>query len=501
MADPVQEDPVQTFPVQSDSGTVQADPVQTFLQGIQSLNAKAIAAPVAVDVLMVDEGREYRGRADIEAWAQKALVDHKATIEILDTSNEEETGRHIIVHVRMDGDFEADYGIRDPFDLWMHFSVAYSSITHLIINSFPISAVHAAWAPSGNPTDPLASLRVGEHPFPAKPTTPHDWVLVKMHSASLNQHDIFTLRGIGLKPLTFPLTLGNDGVCWRCDNWDAGTDKATFGRVTDKSQLYLIYNVINDFWWPAADQDGTLDPGRSVLGEEQHAQGVLSTYAWLPFSNLIPVPKTLPAGLTAHHLAALGTAWLVAYRGLFVKAGLTLSTAVGQKPTILVQGSSGGVATAAIQLAHALGYTTYVTARSPEKSAFAKSLGAIQVFAPDKITHSVKLKPIDVVFNLAGGETYTQALKLVRPGGTVLLCGMHAGEPEAGLLSIFGNGLTVKGVYAGTKQELEDLMRFVIDKGIVPKIEEEVLPLERVGEGLERLVTGELGGKIIVSLV
>jgi hypothetical protein len=77
---------------------------------------------------------------------------------------------------------------------------------------------------------------------------------------------------------------------------------------------------------------------------------------------------------------------------------------------------------------------------------------------------------------------------------------MHAGEPEAGLLHIFGNGLTVKGVYEGTKGELEALVQFVIEKGIVPEIEEEVLPLERVGEGLERLVTGELGGKIVISL-
>ena len=75
-----------------------------------------------------------------------------------------------------------------------------------------------------------------------------------------------------------------------------------------------------------------------------------------------------------------------------------------------------------------------------------------------------------------------------------MVCGMHTGEPEAGLLSIFANGLTVKGVYEGTKGELEALMRFVIEKGIVPKIEKEVLPLER-------LVTGELRGKVVVSLV
>jgi hypothetical protein len=92
-----------------------SDPVQKFLQGIQYLNAKAIASPLAVDVLLTDEGRQYRGRAKVEAWAQEALVEHKATIKILDTSSEP-SSRHV-VHVKMDGDFEADYGITDSFDL------------------------------------------------------------------------------------------------------------------------------------------------------------------------------------------------------------------------------------------------------------------------------------------------------------------------------------------------------------------------------------------------
>lgn len=468
-----------------------SDPIQKFLEGIQSLNAKAIADPLAANVLLTDEFRQHRGRAKVEAWAQEALVDHKATIEILDKS-EGPDGWHV-VHLKMDGDFEADYGITDPFDLWMHFEVTRAEISRLTINPFPPSTrtVHAAWAAAGSASDPLSSLRVAERPFPSKPTTAHDWVLVKMHSASLNQHDIFTLKGIGLKPLTFPLILGNDGICWRCAD-DAGT-------ISDESQLYLIYNVINGPSWPA-DQDGTLDPDRSVLGEAH--QGVLSTYAWIPDANLIPIPATatLPKGLTPTHLAALGTAWLTGYRSLFVKAREALSAAPDR--TILVQGSSGGVATALIQLAHALGCTVYATARTPAKAALAKRLGATQVFTPDEIMQSdCDHKPMDVVFNLAGGATYVQALHLVRPGGTVVVCGMHAGEPEAGLLRIFGNGLTVKGVYEGTKEELEALMRFVIEKGIVPEIEEEVLPLERVGEGLERLVKGELKGKIVVSLV
>lgn len=479
-----------------------ADPIQAFLQGVQSSNATAIAAPLASNVLVTDEARQYRDRENVQAWAQEALVNHHATIKVLDTTKDGDKTNtdRTVVHVSMDGDFEEDYGIKDPFDLWIHFFVSGSEITRLTINPFPPSTrtVSAVWAASGNMTDPISSLRIAERPFHERPKdTGHDWVLVKMHSASLNQHDIFTLRGVGIMKLTFPLILGNEGVCWRCED--------DTGSKVDESQMFLIYNVVNNPLWTS---DETLDPDRSVFGELY--QGTLSTYVWIPKSNLIPIPK-LPGPLAVHHLAAIGTAWLTAYRALFVKAGPALATS--SSPTVLVQGSSGGVATALIQLASALGYTVYATARSASKATFAKQLGATQVFSPDEmLTTPVRgsvvvsapnptRNPIDVVFNIAGGQTYTEALTLVRPGGTVTLCGMHAGEPEAGLLKIFGNGLTVKGVYEGTKADLEGLLKFVVEKGVVPAIEEEVLPLERAQEGLEKLLTSDAKGKIVISMI
>ena len=475
-----------------------ANLIQEFLQGIHSLNAKAIGAPLSSNIVLTDEFRQHYGREDVEAWAQEALVGHQATIKVLDTARvgDNANSDKSVVHVKMDGDFEADYGITDPFDLWMHFDITNNEITRLTINPFPPSTrtVHAVWAASGNLKDPLSSIRTAERPFHKKPAdTGHNWVLVKMHSASLNQHDIFTLRGIGIKKLEFPMILGNDGVCWRCEGETS--------VPVDESQLYLIYNVINS---PAWTGDGTLDPDRSVLSELY--QGTLSSYAWIPEANLIPIPK-LPAGLTPHHVAGLGTAWLAAYRALLVKAGSVLSSSL--KPTILVQGSSGGVATALIRLGSALGHTVYVTARTPSKAVFAQQLGATRVFTSDEIlTMSLGTaddlpntrRPIDVVFNLAGGASYSEALKLVRPGGTVIVCGMHAGEPEAGLLNIFGNGLTVQGVYEGTKEELEQLLDFVIDNGIVPAIEE-VLLLENAATGVAKLLTSDAKGKIVINMV
>ena len=82
----------------------------------------------------------------------------------------------------------------------------------------------------------------------------------------------------------------------------------------------------------------------------------------VPARNVVP----RPAGLTAAQAAVMGTAWLTAYRMLFVKSGLR----PGQ--TMLVQGASGGVSTALIQLGRAAGMQVWVTGRTEEKRALAE---------------------------------------------------------------------------------------------------------------------------------
>jgi NADPH:quinone reductase-like Zn-dependent oxidoreductase len=71
--------------------------------------------------------------------------------------------------------------------------------------------------------------------------------------------------------------------------------------------------------------------------------GTFADYIAVPKRNAIP----LPSGLSALHASVLGTAWLTAYRALFTKSALR----PGQ--TLLVQGSSGGMSTALIQLGRA----------------------------------------------------------------------------------------------------------------------------------------------------
>ena len=170
------------------------------------------------------------------------------------------------------------------------------------------------------PDDPLSALEVGERP---EPEPRAGWTTVTVRAASLNHHDVFSLRGVGLSEDRMPMILGCDA---------AGVD--------EHGNDVIVHAVVSDPSWSG---DETLDPKRSLLSERH--QGTLAEKVLVPARNVVPKPDEL----TFAEAACLSTAWLTAYRMLFTKSG------VHPGDSILVQGASGGVATALIALASAAG--------------------------------------------------------------------------------------------------------------------------------------------------
>jgi NADPH:quinone reductase-like Zn-dependent oxidoreductase len=322
--------------------------------------------------------------------------------------------------------------------------------------------MRAVYAESFNPEDPLAGLVIGERP---EPEVPPGWSKVAVKAASLNHHDLWTLRGVGITADRLPMILGCDA---------AGIDVATGAEV-------VVHSVIATDGWTG---DETLDPGRSLLSERH--QGSLAEYVVVPTRNLVPKP----AGLSFAESACLPTAWLTAYRMLFVKAGLR----PGQ--TVLVQGASGGVATAAIALARAAGFRVWATARTEAKQQAARAMGAHEAFAsgarlPDRV---------DVVLETIGDATWSHSLKSLKPGGKVVISGATTGSnPPADLSRIFFLQLQVIGSTMGTRGELQDLMTLLADTGLRPLIDR-TIPLASAADGLRDMAGGELVGKIVLEV-
>lgn len=322
--------------------------------------------------------------------------------------------------------------------------------------------MRAVYAQSINADDPLAGLVVGERP---EPEPAPGWTRVRVKAASLNHHDLWTLRGVGISPNQLPMILGGDA---------AGIDESTGEEV-------VIHSVITAPDWSG---DETLDPKRSLLSERY--QGTLAEYVVVPTRNVVPKP----ADLSFAEAACLPTAWLTAYRMLFVKGQVR----PGQ--TVLVQGATGGVASACIAMARAAGLRVYATARTPAKQQAALDLGAHASFAsgarlPDRV---------DAVLETVGEATWSHSVRALKPGGRIVISGATSGpKPPADLTRIFFLHLQVVGSTMGTKAELLDLMAFLGATGLRPRIDR-VTALDAAREGLAAMALGEVVGKVVLEV-
>ena len=308
--------------------------------------------------------------------------------------------------------------------------------------------------------DPLSGLTVGERP---DPEVPEGWARVHVKAASLNHHDLWSLRGVGLPADRLPMILGCDA---------AGT--------TDDGAEVVVHGLVGDPDWSG---DETLDPKRSILSERY--QGTLAEQVVVPRRNLVPKP----AGLSFEEAACLPTAWLTAYRMLFTNAG------VSPGDRVLVQGAGGGVATAAIALARAAGLVVWATSRDEDKRRRALEIGAHEVFE----TGARLPARVDAVIETVGKATWGHSMKSLRPGGTLVVSGATSGpDPSADLNRLFFLQLRVVGSTMGTREELDGLMRLLAVSGVRPQIDT-VLPLSQARAGFERLATGDVVGKVVLT--
>lgn len=317
----------------------------------------------------------------------------------------------------------------------------------------------AVYADSFHPEDPLRGLVVGERPAPE---AQEGWSVVRVTAASVNHHDVWTLRGVGITADRLPMILGCDAA-----------------GVTEDGTPVLVYPVIAD---PSLD-DESMDPHRSLLSEVH--QGTFADFVTVPTRNLLP----LPDGFSPAEASCLPTAWLTAYRMLAVRSGLLPGD------TVLVQGAGGGVATACITLARLMGYCVWVTSRDETKRARALELGAHEVFES-----GARLpQRVDAVMETVGAATWDHSLKSLNPGGRIVVSGATSGaEPPADLSRVFFKQLSVVGSTMGTRAELRRLVALLAASGERPLIAR-TLPMEQAAEALAAVASGDVFGKIVLT--
>jgi NADPH:quinone reductase-like Zn-dependent oxidoreductase len=309
-------------------------------------------------------------------------------------------------------------------------------------------------------------LRYEDAPDPV-PTSGE--VLIELRAASLNHLDLWIRKGLPSVPK--PRILGADGAGVVV----SGDGFASGDRV-----------VIN----PGLDHgDGRI----TVVGE--HMDG---THA-----ELIAVPQeqvyAIPDGLGFEVAAAFPLVFETAYRMLVTKAALL------EEEWVLVWGIGGGVSTASLAIAKALGANVIVTSGSNEKLEHARELGADAAFNHDTDDVVAGVKELTgggahVVVDHVGEATWQRSLDAARPAGRVCVCGATTGpNPPAQLHRIWWKQLTVYGSTMGSKEDFEAVYGLVASGRAVPVVDA-VFPLAEAATAHERLEAGEQLGKIVLRI-
>jgi NADPH:quinone reductase-like Zn-dependent oxidoreductase len=293
-------------------------------------------------------------------------------------------------------------------------------------------------------------------------------VLVELRAASLNHLDVWVRKGLPSVPK--PRILGADGAGVVAGVGDGVEGFADGQRV-----------VIN----PGLEHG----PVITVIGE--HTDGTHCERISVPAGNVFPLDERL----SFEEGAAFPLVYETAYRMLVTKAALA------EGELVLIWGIGGGVATAAFELARALGARTLVTSGSDEKLARARDWGAdlcVNHHTGDVVAAAKEAGGADVVVETVGEATWARSLAAVKPGGRVAVCGATTGaNPPAQLHRFWWKQLTVYGSTMGTREDFLGAYELV-RSGRARVHVDSVLPLAEARAAHERLEAGEQLGKIVL---
>ena len=229
-------------------------------------------------------------------------------------------------------------------------------------------------------------------------------------------------------------------------------------------------------------------PGDRIYASLFPAGGGFAELAVASVDRLAPLPEHASFGEAASLVIGAGTA----YEALVDRGSLQTGE------TVLISAAAGGVGSAAVQIAAAVGARPIGVA-SQSNHEYVRGLGAVEVFdyhAPDwaqQVLAAVS-SGVDVLFDCAGGETRDQAVGAVRDGGRVVSV-----IPPFGDLQL-ERGITSESFAASIgRQRLEALSQLVDDGLLRPQVEA-VLSLDQAVEALQRVATRHARGKIVLRI-
>lgn len=312
-------------------------------------------------------------------------------------------------------------------------------------------------------------------------------VLVKVTACALNHLDLWALKGMPGVKMPIPHILG-------CDI--AGEVVALGKNVTgiplNKPVVVAPGVRCGKCSYCKANWD-SLCPEYKILGLQLN--GGYAQFAVVPAENVIPVSSKLSPEEWASIPLVFVTAWHM----------LVKHASLGKKETVLIHAAGSGVGSAAIQIAKYIGATVITTVGSLQKMSKAKTLGADHVINykekdfSEEVMRITKGRGVDVVIEHIGPETFIKSISSLAKRGRLVTCGVTSGPlASINLRQIFARQLSIQGSYMGSLHELKKVIR-LIEKGKLKPVVDKVYPLREARQALERMISRQNFGKIILT--
>lgn len=326
-------------------------------------------------------------------------------------------------------------------------------------------------------------MEVGDLP---EPTAGPGEVVVRVEAVALNHLDLWIRRGLpGLEP-ELPHVGGSDVAGFvestgdGVDGWESGD------RV-----------VVNPGLWCGRCEwcvrgEHSLCVSYRILGE--HVAGGAAEKVAVPARNLFPLPDDYPY----EEAAAVPLVYQTAWRALMTRAGLRAGE------TVLITGGSGGVSTAAVQIARLAGARVLAVTAGPENAERVRDLGADLVI--DRLEEDFSRaawqatgeRGVDVVLDSVGEAMWEGCVRALARDGRLVTYGATTGaEGKVDIRRLFWKQVRLMGSTMASRSEFERVMALVFDGRLQPVVDV-VWPLDRIRDAHERLETGETFGKVVL---
>jgi len=329
-------------------------------------------------------------------------------------------------------------------------------------------------------------LRLSEIQPPPAPAEGE--VQVRVRAIALNYLDLWGFRGMAFAKRKMPQVTGVEAAG---EVAAVGPGVSRF-RAGDRVVMYGA-ETCGHCRACREGRDNLCENVGGILGF--HLDGFARELINRPERLVVPVPEGVSHEQAACAPIGFGTVQHMLFDNAKLEPG----------ESILVHAGGSGIGTAAVKMAKAIGCTVYATVGDDEKGAKAKALWADHVINyrterfEGEVRRLTKRKGVDVVFEHVGADTWNGSLLCLKRGGRLVTCGSTSGvSATINLMQLFQQQYRIFGSFGCSMKNIRESLDKMA-QGLTPVIET-VFPLEQFQNGLDRLESRSVFGKIVVRL-